>query len=192
MISPEKFASLYAFDNLEKAVQSYFVSTGIFAQPPDEDDPARADWVPGTGAIACVTVREAAIFQKHTPRVTIMLNSLKPSSVPMKQIADGNGALRNYLWTGTLTLGVLTEANYGRHLELRQTVHALGEMIAPPVADQTLLLGANQFLTNQIIALCVNQQMDFTIEALDSFFGSRLDYQLTFGIPVEKILAVTE
>ena len=193
MISPVNYAALYDFTAIEVAVQAYFVSTGLFAAPPGEDDPARKDWLPGTGAIACFTAREENIFQKHTPRVTILLNNLQPMAIPFKAVADGNGALRNHAWRGTLSIGLVTQPKYGIHLTTRNTVHALGEMIAPMVSDPTILLGANQFLSsgNHCIYKCENQNIDLSISEGEAAFGSVLNYQITFGVVAGKFEAIT-
>jgi len=185
------YSSLYDFTQLELAIQSFFVAQG-FVQPPGETDATRSTWTPGTGDVAFFTGFEASLFQKARPRVACFLNGINPATTPPRWVADNNGALRNNLFRGNLVLEIITAANYTYHTALRAQVMALAEMIAPPVADHTLRLGANQYLTAQQINYVTPQNLDSSVAQEQGFYGSQLNYQLTFSIPKPAILGVVE
>jgi len=184
MISLPNYASIYDFSKIEQAVQSYFISTGLYAAP-DMTQPET--WAPAASIVPAFTAFESEMFQKHRPRVAFFLNSITPLN---KWVADANGALRNNQWRGNLLVEVITAPDYTTHTALRCQVAALFEMIAPMVADPTQLIGANQYLTQHIISYCTAQNADTSIHVEQGFFGSQLNYQLTFGVPEAAILAV--
>jgi hypothetical protein len=139
--------------------------------------------------VAFFTAFEAAIFQKSRPRVACFLSGINPVN---HFATDNNGALRNNLWRGTLTLEVITAPSYTAHTDLRAAVQCLAEMIAPQVPAGTASIGANQYLTSQHINHLQAQNLDTSINSGEGFFGSQLNYQITFSIPAGAFSAVAE
>ncbi len=185
------YKSLYDFSAIEVAVQLYFVDTGAFVAPPDSTDRTRESWVAPAGKTPFFTAFQAAIFEKSRPRVACFLNSI--SAVGSKQgtpIADNNGALRNYIFSGQLTFEIITEPDYASHMDLRAQTFSLAEMIAPLVDDATKKIGANQYMTHQIVAVSVHS-FSTSIDIHQGFYGSQIHYNITFQIPPPAIKAIT-
>jgi hypothetical protein len=191
MIPPANFASLYDFAAIETAVQNYFAGAGGFSAPPSNDPADLATWLPPAGNIVILTAYQIQVFQKWTPRVGTFLSGINPISRVGHGIVDGNGAIRNNLWTANLLLEIITKQDYTYHTQTRNTVMALGEMIAPMVSDPTQAIGANPFLSQFQISYCAPQNVDTNIVRGDGFFGSQLNYQLTFCLAPQAIAAVT-
>jgi len=189
--TPASYASLYDFSLIEKAVQAYFLDTGLFSAPPDENDPARESWAPVAGKPAVFTAYDAAVFQKAIPRVACYLSSISPATATPRGVVDSLGAIRNNLWKANLALEIITAPNYTQHTALRSLVTALGEMLVPQLSDPTNDIGANKFSTTYFLAYCVAQNHTTQINAHEGFYGSQLNYQLTFGVPAGAITAVT-
>ena len=190
MISPASYAGLYDFSLVEKAIQSYFVGTGLFTLPPDENDDTKENWIPDATKPAMLTAYDAAVFQKAIPRVACYLSGITPATSVPHGIVDGNGAIRNNMWRANLMLEIITEPNYTAHVALRSLVTALGEMIVPMLANPAQAIGANQYSTLYQLAYCVASNHSTMINAADGFYGSQLTYQLTFGIHEQSIAAV--
>ncbi len=189
--TPASFASLYDFSLIEKAVQDYFLDTGLFSPPPDENDAARESWSPEAGKPAVFTAYDAAVFQKAIPRVACYLSSISPATATPRGVVDNMGAIRNNLWKANLALEIITPPNYTQHTALRALVTALGEMLVPQLSDPSIQIGANKFSTTYYLAYCVAQNHTTQINAHEGFYGSQLNYQLTFGVPAGAITAVT-
>ena len=186
------YSHIYDFSLIEKALQSYFIAAAGMVAPPDEGDDTREEWVPDAGKVAVFTAFQAAIFQKARPRVACFLNNIGNAATPPKAIADHNGALRNVLWRGNLTLEIITEPDYAAHTALRSQVAALGEMIAPMVANPATAIGVNQYLQYHRVNLSVPQGMDTSISIGEGFYGSQFNYQLTFSVPPSVVTAITD
>jgi hypothetical protein len=183
------YKALYDFSEIEAAIQSFFVAQGVFVAPPGETAQNRESWIPDAGSIAFLISFQAMVFQAARPRVACVLNGINPLQ---KMIVDNNGAIRNAIWKGNLILEVITDPNYALHTDLRATVQALGEMIAPQVSDPTLKIGANQYLANHQINYIMAQNMDSSIHAEEGFYGSQLNFQITFSVPLGAFQAVVE
>jgi hypothetical protein len=185
------YKSLYDFSAIETAIQTFFVKAGGMVAPPNEDAPNRETWTP-EGSVAFFTAFQAAIFQKARPRVGCFITGITNATAPGHFLIDNNGALRNNLWRGQLTLEVITAPRYALHTDLRATVQALAEMIAPQVSDPAALIGANQYLTLHHINYVLPQNLDTQISIEDGFYGSQLNYQITFSVPAGALAAVAE
>ena len=181
------YKSLYDFSEIEAAIQSFFVAQGIFVAPPT--DASREAWIPGADNVAFLTAFQAALFQVARPRVACFLTGINPLQ---KMIVDNNGAIRNAIWKGNLLLEVITDPDYTLHTDLRAMTQALGEMIAPQVSDPTQRIGANQYLQNHQINYVMAQNMDTAIHFQEGFYGSQLNYQITFSVPLGAFQAVVE
>ena len=192
MIDPIQFKSLYDFSEVEKSVQAYFVSGNQFVVPPNEDDPTRETWGAPTGLVPFFTAYEALIFQKSTPRVACQLSGVNALPSIGHGIVDNNGAIRNNLWRGNLMFEVVTGESYKLQCDLRSSVIALAEMIAPMVSDPSVALGANKFSGLFQIAKCVSVGFDTHINMEDGFYVSQIPYQIIFGVPESAILGITE
>lgn len=186
------YSHIYDFSLIEKALQSYFIAAGGMVAPPDEGDETREEWIPDAGKVAMFTAFEAAIFQKARPRVACFLNGISNHSTPPKAIADHNGALRNVLWRANLTLEIITAPSYTAHVALRSQVAALAEMIAPMVASPSTAIGVNQYLQYHRVNLVVPQGLDTSISLGEGFYGSQLNYQLTFSVPPSVVMTITD
>lgn len=181
MTTYEDFESRFDFSLIEVGIQTHFVSTDEFAKPPADTDAAKKDWTPEVGTIPIFTALEAAVFQKHRPRVALDLNSIAPSAFPPKQQADDRGILRNMIWKAGLSFHIVTKADYFYHKSLRAKVAAICSEIAPMVANTSLAIGVNQFTKfHQIIYVQDNGQ-DTTITPEDGCYKSNLQYQIQFA-----------
>ena len=186
------YKSLYDFSEIETAIQSFFVAAGGMVAPPDEDDDSRETWAPNEGEVAFFTAFQATVFQAAKPRVACFLTGINNATQPGHMVIDNNGALRNVLWTGNLKFEVITEENYTTHTDLRAKVQALAEMIAPQVANPAAQIGANQYLSLHQINYVTPQNIDTSINTGDGFYGSQLNYQITFSVPSGAVAAVAE
>lgn len=188
----QNFSQLYNFGLIERAVQDYFVGTGLFVKPPDEADPDREDWTPDTGVTPFFTAFEAALFQKHIPRVACFLRGIKPRRAHNGHgVLDANGILRNNLWAATFTLEVITPPSYATHNNLRSKVLATGEMICPMVLDPLTRIGANAYSNFHQIYGCVLQDQSTEVHIEKGFYGSQSGYDIIFGVPETVISSIT-
>lgn len=177
------FAPFYDYSQLEQAIQSHFVASGAFAKPPDDSDDTKENWTPTTGVIPIFTAFQAATFQKNRPRVAIDIQNISPSQQPPKQIPCVDTILRTYLWKATLHLTIETTADYTAHVALRAAVTALAEMIAPGIPSTTTgsTIGANQYLTNFVIAYVQDNGQSTMVHSDEGHYHSQITYNLTFG-----------
>lgn len=183
------FAPCYDFSAIETAVQAYLVAQGDFIAPPANNDEAREDWAPPVDQVAVMTAFQNLMFQAARPRVVIDFNDIAPANQPPKQITDANGILRTWLRRGTLRLGIVTGADYAKHVALRAYLAALADTICPMVrpADNTgtdvginaYLLAANSPLQT-VYFVDGGQNTNITPE--QGYYLSQLTYTLHFAV----------
>ena len=174
------FANLYDWSLIERAVQSYLAAAdGIFVAPPTDD--TRGEWSPGAGNVAIVTAFEANIFQQARPRVAIDLNEIAPFQ-PLKLKEDANGQLRPMLYRANLRLGIVTEEDYTKHVNLRSYVASLADSFVPMTRGGDGTTGVNAHLTYHVVSYLAGGGNSTSITPEDGYYVSVLNYQIIFAV----------
>jgi len=184
------FKTFYDYSLIERGIQSYFVaaSNGLFVKPPGETDDTRETWAPGAGEVGFFTDFEAMVFQKCRPAVAAGLRGIAPNSYQAQAIVDGNNQIRATLYRATLDLPIITGPNYAKHADLRATVAALAEEIAPMIQQGiNSTVGVNPFLDYHMIVRVEDAGQNTSITPEDGYYQSLLTYNLTFAWRRDKL-----
>ena len=177
------FAPLYDFSLVEKAIQTFFVTVAAdrFVAPPDDIDPALEQWSPGD-LIPFFTAFQAALFQKHRPRIAIDLNNISPIN-PLRLIIDANEQLQCDWWRARLTFWIVTRPSYAYHTQMRGALLALIAQLAPPSgATQTAPIGVNQYLDKHEVTGCWPSDLSTAVTPQDGHYVSPIVCNLDFAM----------
>jgi hypothetical protein len=180
----QDFSNIYDFTLIEKAVQGFFVGVpgGSFVAPLDDDDPNREQWTAGADNIAFYTAFQSLTFQQCRPRVYI--SAFQFSSVRGAYAIDASGAIREKAWSGTMRLGIVTDAKYQLHTQLRAQVLAIIPQMTIVSADGSAFAagGINARLQyHQVSELWVKDNTT-TVVPQEGNYQSTINLQLAFSV----------
>ena len=182
----QDLAPIYDFSQIPAAVQSFFCAPslkGPFVTPPPESDPLREQWFPALGNIAFMTTLEASLLQSPRPRVWVddfAINEMRNFA-----IVDVNGTPRCNAWSGRMRLGILTDANFERHMALRSAILAIIPMLQPVVTPDGSGIaagGINAFLQYHEVGQFSAVTMTPNITPAEDRYTSPIDIQITFSV----------
>lgn len=177
---------LFDFSLFETAIAQFAADPvaggGLFAIPPDEDDPNRANWNPGAN-IPFLTAVNSLVFQKWTPRVSMLPVSYTPNYKQLVQ--DANGVFQNSQFTVPITFFVITKAHYKFHSDLCTTWRALVSTMNPvAVPGQIQTTGLNAFLKYHELGQIRDAGNTLNIGETEpkGFYISEIKYNATFAV----------
>ena len=143
------FAPLLDFSQWETAIQSYFVATGLFAAPPDNQTQGAEDWQPPQGQTAFFTGFQAQVFTKARPRVD--LGPINHTERDAARVIDVNGILWRNAWNVPIEFYVITKADYKTHSAFVANIRALIHYMNPD-SRSIQTTGLNAYLDTHELA----------------------------------------
>ena len=181
-----KFAPLYDFSLIERAVQDFFCSPALnapFIAPPNDLTTNREAWTAGVDKIAFYTAFQANVYQPCRPRIYVALNNI--SEFTSERMLDDSAVYRATAWRGVLRFGIVTAPNYEEHTGVRSVVLAILPQLQPVFnPDGTGIAGGgiNAFLVYHEVGVFALSSASTHITPEDGNYHSTFDVSVSFSV----------